>query len=192
MINKKITIVSIAAIIGAALIGFALFNIPTSDKTYKERYDSTNTEFMTGAAYRHIVGYESVCKQYDYEMQNYPDVFRKLYDPELAAVSDSLAKQGKTLEDAWSDIDPALLEILDTSIERELDAMRKALTVSKVAELSNIPPQNISWTPELDSLMSISDVCMLFDTNAEMVIGGNLTLQEHAHMKNEPREINDD
>ena len=177
---KKVLVYTIALIAVVAVGIYSVRAYKSSQEVHKLK-QTTNVGFMINASYHHLIGYKKACNNIGYELTNYGNIFNSLFHAELEAVEEQLAKEGTTLQTTWDRFDDELIEELDTNVADELNFMRKSLIVNKLAEMSSIPVRNIVWQDEMIDLIPLSDICKLFDENAEMVLRGNVALQNELH-----------
>lgn len=169
---------TIILILGLILNGMFWFGNPFVDNNADFTSEQAQrTAYSIGFIYRHTQGYANVCQQEGYILSEYPVEFNNLLAADIKALNNALAQKGYNIEKATQElITPQQAKLIYQSVRDELEKLRKIWTIRIVADEYNIPPENIEWSEELDSVLTIKDTCELFDKNGIELLkaGGNI------------------
>ncbi len=117
-----------------------------------------------GFIYRHTQAYSDFCKKSGYELKIYPDEFRAYFAQDIENLEAELATQGLTIEGLQQTyITPQAKEFMERLIAEEFDWLKKSLTLAAISQQANIPAENLSWKDDMSEIMTMEDVCSIFD-----------------------------
>ena len=142
-----------------------------------------NLDMILGASYRHIMGYDAVCRKSGYILKNYPIVFYDEFESQLMKLSDKLININLTVPQAWELVEPAKRKIVLNGIETELENMRKGLIIHTMADMTETSWQEILWEDKYNSMITFQEVCQILDNNADVIIETDVKLHQMMEIK---------
>lgn len=171
--NKKFKL--ILFVVGLlTIIGVATFCIVAekNKKAPKESVVATQSgrdlqlRILSGMIYRHLAGYDLVCKEVGYTLKKYPDYFSQKYKTAIQKVNDEWEKKGTTLEDILIHFDEKIYPTIAQDIKKELIDIERLTAKYILAHQNNVSVDDIKWTHELEEKLNLRDACLLLDDEA--------------------------
>lgn len=171
--NKKLKI-SIISIIIIAALGFAGFylskqktetNTPTKTVNMQSA-KNLQLRILSGMVYRHLAGYDLVCKEAGYPLKKYPEYFSQKYKTSIQKINDAWEADGKNLEDILIHFDKKIYPTIAHDIKKELIDIERLTAKYILAHQQKVSVDKIEWTDELEKKLNLKDACLLLDDEA--------------------------
>jgi len=171
--NKKLKLFLISIAIITA-IGFTAFYFskgkePTTPSTKEVNVKSAKNlqlRILSGMVYRHLAGYDLVCKEAGYPLKKYPEYFAQKYKTSIQKINDAWEADGKNLEDILIHFDKKIYPTIAHDIKKELIDIERLTAKYILAHQQKISVEKIEWTDELEKKLNLKDACLLLDDEA--------------------------
>lgn len=155
-LRKLLFILIMAAVIGAIIY----FVKPQKKIIHNEDY---NIGMAAGIIYRHTVAYKQFCKQYDFELTQYPENFVKFMKKDIDKIENAAQANGYSLEQLYERIESQGDEVVSQSVAEDMENFRKNAIIWLAANHYNVSTDKIKWSEDMRELMNMHDACALFD-----------------------------
>lgn len=165
---KSIIILLVAVLIGTSCYIYYQKEDATTESLKSTRRDQLSV--LSGMIYRHLIGYNFVCKEAGSPLKKYPDYFSKKYQDDIIVVDKSWHRYGKTLEDVLIKFDSSIYPTISEDIKKELIDLERVVATHLLARQNNVPVNQIQWNDELEKQMKLSDACILLDDGASFLL----------------------
>ncbi|MBQ8251229.1 MAG: hypothetical protein IJY92_04885 [Alphaproteobacteria bacterium] len=171
--NKKLKLFLISIAIITA-IGFTAFYFSKGKETTTPSTKEVNVQsaknlqlrILSGMVYRHLAGYDLVCKEAGYPLKKYPEYFAQKYKTSIQKINDAWEADGKNLEDILIHFDKKIYPTIAHDIKKELIDIERLTAKYILAHQQKISVEKIEWTDELEKKLNLKDACLLLDDEA--------------------------
>ena len=147
-----------------------------NEEQYLKNYDGYLSEYTVeqqskigasiGFIYRHTQGYGDFCKDEGYVLSKYPNDFSQYFSQDINDLEHSLSQYGYSLKDVTDQLmSEEFRANVKSSIYEEFYNLKKFLIMLQVAENSNLPIEQIQWDESWNNLITMNDICKIFDEN---------------------------
>ena len=162
-----------ASVLAAVVLASCLFapaQVPSPEERKAEQKYNHQLSMAAGTVVRHVYGYADFCHGEGYDMQKYPAEFKKRFEPEINLLEKELKEQNSSLEKFYQNAKRIYGRKLMESIGSELDGMRRQAIIEMVVMDRGMDASKVKWTPDMDSLISMQEACVLFDELSESIL----------------------
>lgn len=172
--NKKIKLI-IFVIVLLSVVGIVAFcldsdqknnGIQKSKEVSAQKSKDLQLRILSGMIYRHLVGYDLVCKEVGYALQKYPEYFSQKYKNSIQKVNDAWEDKGTTLEDILIHFDKKIFPTISQDIKNELIDIERLTAKYILAHQNNVSVDKIKWTHDMEDKLNLKDACLLLDDEA--------------------------
>ena len=171
--NKKLKLFLISIAIITA-IGFTAFyfskgkepSTPSTKEVNVKSAKNLQLRILSGMVYRHLAGYDLVCKEAGYPLKKYPEYFAQKYKTSIQKINDAWEADGKNLEDILIHFDKKIYPTIAHDIKKELIDIERLTAKYILAHQQKISVEKIEWTDELEKKLNLKDACLLLDDEA--------------------------
>ena len=172
--NKKIKLI-IFVIVLLSIVGIVAFcldsdqknnGIQKSKEVSAQKSKDLQLRILSGMIYRHLVGYDLVCKEAGYALQKYPEYFSQKYKNSIQKVNDAWEDKGTTLEDILIHFDKKIFPTISQDIKNELIDIERLTAKYILAHQNNVSVDKIKWTHDMEDKLNLKDACLLLDDEA--------------------------
>lgn len=171
--NKKLKLALIVICL-LSVVGITAFYLSKEKTTPISKSPATKTQnakglqlrILSGMVYRHLAGYDLVCKEAGYPLKKYPEYFSQKYKIAIQKINNSWEANGKTLEDILIHFDKKIYPTIAHDIKKELIDIERLTAKYILAHQQNVSVEKIQWTDELEKKLNLKDACLLLDEEA--------------------------
>ena len=172
-ITKQIKIITLSAAI-VIISGLSAFFILSkqnqkNDATAQIQEESNQQlqlRILSGMVYRHLIGYNLVCKEVGVELKKYPDYFSQKYKTAIQTIDHAWKKNYSSLENVLIHFDSKIYTSISQDIQKELIDLERLTAKIVLAHQQNISVNEVKWTNELEKKLNLKDACQLLDDEA--------------------------
>lgn len=168
--TKIFIIAALAVIISGCGTYFLLTKNAHKETSTTSLQDKNNQQLqlriLSGMVYRHLIGYNLVCKEVDVELKKYPDYFSQKYKTAIQTIDNAWKENYSTLENVLIHFDTKIYKTISEDIKKELIDLERLTAKIVLAQEKNVSVDEIQWTAELEKKLNLKDACHLLDEEA--------------------------
>lgn len=180
-LRKKVRIKKEITKISSSVLGVFVFSIFFFGARYGINYiknlkslPDEEITFISGMLYRHEIAYKEVCKNYGYDLIQYPLNFKEHYKKEVSIIEKELEKKGFSLNKIYTLLQKESGEMIKATINAELEGFRKQSILDLIYEETGNYLTMDNWKDEYNEILSIKDVCIYIDNASKDIIQSNI------------------